>query len=97
MRGLGALLLLLALVVAGTAAAAAQEITFWVMPNAPDAIHVPWLQKKAEECHAETGIRVHFEVIGWDVGWSRISTAIITGDGGEGLQVATTLNPTVAA
>lgn len=97
MRGLGALLLLLALVVAGTAAAAAQEITFWVMPNAPDVIHVPWLQKKAEEFHAETGIRVHFEVIGWDVAWSRISTAIITGEGVDVFQVGTTWNPQLAA
>src|SRR5690606_39935349 len=51
---------------AGAAMAQGTEITFWVMPNAADAIHVPWLDQKVEEFYRETGIRVRYEVIGWE-------------------------------
>ena len=36
-------------------------------------------------------------MIGWDVAWSRISTAIITGEGVDVFQVGTTWNPQLAA
>ncbi len=79
------------------AAAQAQEITFWVMPNAPDVIHVPWLEEKTQQFFEETGIRVHYEIIGWDEAWIRISTALITGEGVDVFQAGTTWNPQFAA
>ncbi|MFS8582122.1 MAG: extracellular solute-binding protein, partial [Limnochordales bacterium] len=79
------------------AAAQAQEITFWVMPNAPDIIHVPWLEQKTQEFYEETGIRVHYEIVGWDEAWIRISTALITGEGVDVFQAGTTWNPQFAA
>lgn len=96
-RGLMGLSMLLAFFLVALAPAGAQEITFWVMPNAPDATHVPWLDAKAEEFYQETGIRVNYEVVGWDVAWTRISTAIITGEGVDVFQVGTTWNPQLAA
>ena len=73
------------------------EITFWVMPNAPDEIHIPWLQRKAQEFERETGVRVNFEIVGWGDAWSRISTALITGEGVDVFQAGTTWNPQFAA
>lgn len=73
------------------------EITFWVMPNAPDQIHIPWLQRKAQEFERETGVHVNFEIVGWDVAWTRISTALITGEGVDVFQAGTTWNPQFAA
>src|SRR5690606_25343262 len=73
------------------------EITFWVMPNAADVIHVPWLDQKVVEIYRETGIRVRYEVIGWYQAWSRISTGLINGEGADVLQAGTTWNPQFAA
>lgn len=81
----------------GPAPAQTTEITFWVMPNAPDVTHVPWLEEKTEEFFKETGIRVHYEVVGWDDAWIRISTALITGEGVDVFQAGTTWNPQFAA
>jgi len=95
---LGLFLLLLAgFIVTLTPVAAAQTITFWVMPNAPDEIHVPWLEQKIAEFRNETGIQVEYEIVGWDVAWTRISTAIITGEGVDVFQAGTTWNPQFAA
>ncbi len=78
-------------------ASAGEEITFWAMPNAPDDVHTPWMEKMAENFKAQTGITVHFERIGWGDAWQRISTAIATGDGADVFQVGTTWNPQFAA
>ncbi len=82
---------------AGAALAQGTEITFWLMPNAADVIHVPWLDQKVEEFYRETGIRVRYEIIGWDQAWSRITTALITGEGVDVFQAGTTWNPQFAA
>ncbi|BAS25883.1 extracellular solute-binding protein [Limnochorda pilosa] len=97
LRGRLGLLFLAAFAVALTPVVAAQEITFWAMPNAPDETHVPWLDAKTEEFYQETGIRVNYEVVGWDAAWTRISTALITGEGVDVFQAGTTWNPQFAA
>jgi len=38
---------------------APREITFWLMPNAPDDFHTVWLDAKVAEFQKETGITVH--------------------------------------
>lgn len=76
---------------------ASKEIIFWAMPNADDAIHKPWMEKKIAEFQAKTGIKVKFEVVGWGDAWTRISTAIATGEGVDAFQVGTTWNPQFAA
>src|SRR5690606_34911143 len=43
------------------------------------------------------GIQVNYEIIGWNDAWSRISTAIITGEGVDVFQAGTTWNPQFAA
>lgn len=80
------------LLVAGTSLAQAESITFWLMPNAADAIHIPWLDAKTEEFFEETGIRVRYEIVGWGDAWARISTALITGEGVDVFQAGTTWN-----
>lgn len=85
------------LLVAGTSLAQAESITFWLMPNAADAIHIPWLDAKTEEFFEETGIRVRYEIVGWGDAWARISTALITGEGVDVFQAGTTWNPQFAA
>ncbi len=73
------------------------EITFWVMPNAPDETHVPWLEKKIAEFEKNTGYKVNFEIVGWGEAWQKISTALVTGIGPDAFQVGTTWNPQFAA
>ncbi|HAP42685.1 MAG: ABC transporter substrate-binding protein [Spirochaetes bacterium GWD1_61_31] len=73
------------------------EITFWLMPNAPDETHNPWLSAKAAAFERETGVKVNFEVVGWGDAWTKISTAIATGEGVDVFQVGTTWNPQFAA
>lgn len=74
-----------------------REITFWLMPNAADVIHIPWLDAKTDEFFRETGIRVRYEIVGWGDAWARISTALITGEGVDVFQAGTTWNPQFAA
>ena len=74
-----------------------KSITFWLMPNAPDDTHIPWLEQKAAAFQAKTGVKVNVEIIGWDVAWQRITTAIATGEGADVFQVGTTWNPQLAA
>ncbi|HAV20571.1 MAG TPA: ABC transporter substrate-binding protein [Firmicutes bacterium] len=76
---------------------ASREITFWLMPNAPDDVHTEWLDAKVEEFKKETGITVHYEVIGWGDAWTRLVTAITGGEGADVVQVGTTWNPQLAA
>ena len=75
---------------------AQESIVFWVMPNAPDDVHLSWLEKTAADFKAETGITVNYEIVGWDDAWSRISMSLI-----EPIcdvsQVGTTWNPQFAA
>lgn len=98
MLGRKGIVLTLALVLTfGVAGAFAQTITFWVMPNAPDATHVPWLDEHIARFKAETGIDVKYEIIGWDAAWSRISVALLTGEGVDVFQAGTTWNPQFAA
>lgn len=86
-------------VIAGvaTAAAAPRQITFWVMPNAPDETHVTWLNKAAQEFETETGVKVKWEIVGWGDAWPRIASAVATGEGADVSQVGTTWNPQFAA
>jgi multiple sugar transport system substrate-binding protein len=72
------------------------EILFWAMGNAPAALHNEWMQQKAAEFEAKTGIKVVFEEIGWGDG-PRIMNAIITGEGAHVFQLGTTWNPEYAA
>ncbi len=87
------LVLLTSLAVSGQS----KSITFWLMPNAPDDTHIPWLEQKAAAFQAKTGVKVNVEIIGWDVAWQRITTAIATGEGADVFQVGTTWNPQLAA
>lgn len=77
--------------------AAKETITFWVMPNAPDETHVPWLERKIAEFEKNTGYEVNFEIVGWGEAWQKISTALATGIGPDVFQVGTTWNPQFAA
>lgn len=95
--GILGILLVLALLTSLTVGAAQKEITFWLMPNTDDSIHLPWLEKKAAEFQAKTGVKVNIEIIGWDVAWQKITTAIATGEGADAFQVGTTWNPQLAA
>ncbi len=79
------------------ATAGAQTITFWLMPDAPSSVQVPWLDEQVRKFKEETGITVQYEIIGWDVAWSRITTALVTGSGADVFQVGTTWNPQFAA
>src|SRR5690554_5583310 len=79
-----------------TMVANATEITFWAMTNAPSEQHYAWMNKKAAEFEAETGIKVTFEEIGWEDG-PRIMNSIITGEGAHVFQLGTTWNPEYAA
>ncbi|MFP4365298.1 MAG: extracellular solute-binding protein [Spirochaetia bacterium] len=74
-----------------------ETITFWTMPNAPDSVHLAWMEEKIAEFYEETGIRVEYETVGWGDAWQRISTAIATGEGVDVFQVGTTWNPQFAA
>ena len=76
---------------------APRAITFWLMPNAPDDVHTVWLDAKVAEFQKETGITVHYEVIGWGDAWTRLVTAITGGEGADVVQVGTTWNPQLAA
>lgn len=100
-RGKMLVSLLLAILLAGvtsmTCLGAAKEITFWAMPNAPDETHIAWMEQKAREFEAKTGVRVKFEVVGWGDAWQKISSAIATGEGADVFQVGTTWNPQFAA
>ena len=46
---------------------AAESINFWLMPNAPDDIHVPWLNEAVAEFKEQTGISVTYEIVGWEM------------------------------
>ncbi|NLC53556.1 MAG: extracellular solute-binding protein [Firmicutes bacterium] len=91
------LVLCLVLVTSIVTSGQSKSITFWAMPNAPDETHIPWIEEKAKEFQAKTGVKVNLEIVGWDVSWQRISTAIVTGEGVDVFQVGTTWNPQLAA
>ncbi|WP_369018237.1 sugar ABC transporter substrate-binding protein [Thermatribacter velox] len=76
---------------------AKESITFWLMPNAPDETHIPWLEEKAKEFEAQTGYKVNFEIIGWGEAWQKISVALASQSGPDVFQVGTTWNPQFAA
>lgn len=78
-------------------ALAQKSITFWLMPNAPDETHVPWLEEKAKEFETRTGYKVNFEIIGWGEAWQKISVALAAQTGPDVFQVGTTWNPQFAA
>jgi len=82
---------------AATNAKLGGKITFWAMPNAPNDVHVAWMQKKAAEFEAKTGTKVTFEEVGWGDAWPKISVALQTGEGADAFQVGTTWNPQFAA
>jgi len=75
------------------ATAGATEIDFWAMTNAPSDQHYAWMNEKAAEFEAETGIKVNFEEIGWGEIMTRAANAIITGEGAHVFQLGTTQNP----
>jgi multiple sugar transport system substrate-binding protein len=72
-------------------------ITFWLMPNAPDTVHKPWLDQKAADFEKLTGTKVTVEQVGWGDAWQRITTALATQEGVDVFQVGTTWNPQLAA
>ena len=90
------ILTVVSLLVLTTALVSATEITFWTMPNAPSVAHNEWVNEKAAEFEAETGISVKYEEIGWGDG-SLIMNSIITGEGANVFQLGTTWNPEYAA
>ncbi|MDC7227793.1 MAG: extracellular solute-binding protein [Spirochaetales bacterium] len=103
-----AIVLILGLIAVGAFAGGSQEaadsvdelggtITFWVMPNAPDETHMPWIEEKAAEFYELTGVTVEYEIVGWGDAWTKISTAVATGEGVDVFQVGTTWNPQFAA
>ena len=96
-RSLLGLICLLALMTSMTTISAPTTITFWAMTNAPDQVHIPWVEAKAAEFERQTGIKVNFEQIGWDIAWQKITTAFVTGEGADVFQVGTTWNPQFAA
>ena len=101
MRQKGLILVLLVLITlivfVGCPKKLSGEITFWAMPNAPNDIHVAWMEKKGAEFKESTTVTVHFEEVGWGDAWTRISTALATGEGADTFQVGTTWNPQFAA
>ncbi|MDY0095471.1 MAG: extracellular solute-binding protein [Candidatus Vecturithrix sp.] len=84
------------MMLSGTALAA-KEITFLFMPDAPQDVYLPWMQEKAVNFEAETGVKVNVEVVSWGDAWTRISTTVATGEGADVFQVGTTWNPQFAA
>ncbi|MFW6035794.1 MAG: extracellular solute-binding protein [Halothermotrichaceae bacterium] len=86
---------LVTMLVVASLGALAVEITFWAMPNAPSEAHYDWMEEKAAEFEAETGIKVNFEETAWDM--QDINNAIATGEGAEVFQVGTTQNAQYAA
>ncbi|NLW56797.1 MAG: sugar ABC transporter substrate-binding protein [Firmicutes bacterium] len=95
--GLLGLICLLVLMTSMATISAPVTITFWAMTNAPDEVHIPWVEGKAAEFERQTGIKVNFEQIGWDDAWQKITTAFVTGEGADVFQVGTTWNPQFAA
>lgn len=95
--GVLGLILSLVLMTSLTSTGQTATLTFWAMPNAPDEVHIPWVEEKAAAFEAKTGVKVNLEIVGWDVAWQRISTAIVTGEGVDVFQVGTTWNPQFAA
>ena len=67
------------------------------MPNAPQDTHTAWLDSRIEEFRKETGITVHYEIVGWGDAWNRLVAAITSGEGADVVQVGTTWNPQLAA
>lgn len=77
--------------------AAAKEINFWLMPNAPNDDHVAWLNQHAAEFMKETGIKVNFTIVGWGDAWPKLTAAFTSGEGPDVFQAGTTWNPQFAA
>ncbi|BER93437.1 sugar ABC transporter substrate-binding protein [Atrimonas thermophila] len=90
-------MVLMCVVLIPMALTAKESITFWLMPNAPDETHIPWLEEKAKEFEAQTGYKVNFEIIGWGEAWQKISVALASQSGPDVFQVGTTWNPQFAA
>jgi len=90
-------MVLVCVVLIPMALTAKESITFWLMPNAPDETHIPWLEEKAKEFEAQTGYKVNFEIIGWGEAWQKISVALASQSGPDVFQVGTTWNPQFAA
>jgi len=87
------LLTILSLIIVGTVSAGAVTIEMQAMGNAPAQLHQAWMEEKAAEFKAETGITVEFNQISWGEEMQRIPLAITTGDGANAMQVGTTQNP----
>ncbi len=96
-KGLIMVLLVFAVVLALVGCQIGGAITFWAMPNAPNDVHVAWMNKKAEDFKAKYGTTVTFEEVGWGDAWPKITTALTTGEGADTFQVGTTWNPQFAA
>ena len=96
LRAIAMLVFLLGILTSMTSGAT-REITFWVMPNAPQDTHTAWLESRIEEFRKETGITVHYEIVGWGDAWNRLVAAITSGEGADVVQVGTTWNPQLAA
>ena len=70
-------------------------VKLWIMPNGPkpkedmDALLKPFEEK--------TGVKVHTEVVGWDVQFDRIRNAAVSGEAPDVTQAGTTQVPFFAA
>ncbi len=86
-------LILLSLLIFASISAGAVTIKMQAMGNAPSEPHQQWMEEKAREFEAETGIKVEFNEISWGEEMQRIPLAITTGEGANVMQVGTTQNP----
>lgn len=75
---------------------AGETITFWAMPNAPAEAHLAWMEEKAADFLALTGITVNFEEVGWGDVVPKITAAVIEPTA-DVTQVGTTQNAQFAA
>jgi len=89
------LVCMVSMLVVASVSALAIEITFWTMDNAPSVEQVAWMEAKAADFEAQTGIKVNYEEVGWDM--QAINNAIATGEGAQVFQVGTTQNAMYAA
>jgi multiple sugar transport system substrate-binding protein len=80
---------------ARTASPNAVTLTMWVMPNSPQP--AADLKQVVGRFEANTGISVNVENVGWDVQYSKIQNAAISGRGPDITQAGTTQVPYFAS
>lgn len=92
------LVLAIACLTVGKAFAENKEVVFWMMPpDMPQEIIAAWLDQKAADFEKQTGYTLKYELIGWDVAWEKLSTALVSGEGPDAFHVGGTWNTQLAA